>query len=536
MALAGELTKYIGNELAKTGGKELAKATASSTLSSLVPKVATDVATKTALGGIVPKVTANVGNKMLDEFGKPKVFYHGSPNANIDKLDLSKAGMNTQSGEKVLYFTDDFPTAEEFSYERLPSNSMFVNKRGAKGRVYEKNLALKNPIDLGNLNDEQIEYLFDYANHINKYDGKDKFIQRVKEDLLAGNDQSIKTRLDLDALKGSEYDGFIARMFPNQKGLENVREYGVFNPESVVDIDNEIPAEITKKVEKYLGKPQLSPEQIEFFKDSVIRDADGQLLPMYHGSNNTFNVFDINKSGKSNPMAQVGFWFTPNESGAKKFAESVWYGDDPEANVFKTYLNMKNPKIYEKIDNSSRISELENEIKILEAQKDEIMDNALSTPEGRVAWLKGTGRNEYSDISKQIRALEDEIQDLSYIDPYELFRGDIYAMEGKRMYDANIAGIGSGLENSLDTIPKFVNKLKSEGHDGIIIRGTSYDSDTLGGENDQYIVFDPEQIKNTDNMRPTKNKDIRYALLAALGLGSIIGPYMNSQKDIDNIK
>lgn len=88
MALAGELAKYIGNELVKTGGKELAKATASSTLSSLVPKVATDVATKTALGGIVPKVATDTASDGM------MTLYRGltqkyDPNYPVSKLDTS---------------------------------------------------------------------------------------------------------------------------------------------------------------------------------------------------------------------------------------------------------------------------------------------------------------------------------------------------------------------------------------------------------------------------------------------------------------
>lgn len=48
MALAGELAKYIGNEIVKVGGKDLATKTATSALSSLAPKVATKVGTEMA--------------------------------------------------------------------------------------------------------------------------------------------------------------------------------------------------------------------------------------------------------------------------------------------------------------------------------------------------------------------------------------------------------------------------------------------------------------------------------------------------------
>jgi len=258
-----------------------------------------------------------------------------------------------------------------------------------------------------------------------------------------------------------------------------------------------------------LSEIELSPQQQEFFKDSVIRDAEGNLMPMYHGTNNDFTVFDINKSGKSNTIAPVGFWFTPNEQGAKKFASSTWYGDNPEAKAMKVYLNIKNPKVYESVNNTSKINELTKEMELYKKQAEEALDKMVG--EGRYSELYKNKRNEYSVLSKKARDIENQIEDLAYEDAYEQFRSDVYAMEGKSPREANIAGMGSGLSNSLETIPKFVERLKSEGYDGIIIKGTRYDSDTLGGKNDQYIAFDPEQIKNVDNLNPTNNPDIRMS-------------------------
>lgn len=70
MALAGELAKYIGNEMIKTGGKELAKAGARSALSSIVPsvatKVGTDLATK-AGGSSLRKLLVNQSPSIAKE-------------------------------------------------------------------------------------------------------------------------------------------------------------------------------------------------------------------------------------------------------------------------------------------------------------------------------------------------------------------------------------------------------------------------------------------------------------------------------------
>ena len=46
-------------------------------------------------------------------------LYHGSPNTDIKEFDMKRAGQNTSSGEKLLFFTDSKQMADDFSYERL---------------------------------------------------------------------------------------------------------------------------------------------------------------------------------------------------------------------------------------------------------------------------------------------------------------------------------------------------------------------------------------------------------------------------------
>lgn len=246
----------------------------------------------------------------------------------------------------------------------------------------------------------------------------------------------------------------------------------------------------------------LSPAQEVFFKDSQVRDSSGNLLPVYHGTNSEFTVFDNSRTGQSNTIAPVGFWFTPNEKGAQSFANDVWYGDN-KPTVMKTYLNMKNPKVYTAVDNSAQIAQLEEEYRALRNKLEDMSRyDAFNSPE-----------------YKRYREVEKQLENLSFQDPYEQFRSDVFAIEGKSPREANIGGVGMGLENSLETVPKYVESLKNQGHDGIIIRGTNYDAGTLGKNNDQYVVFDSNQIKNVDNLNPTDNPDIRYYLDGGGGYG-----------------
>lgn len=76
---------------------------------------------------------------------------------------------------------------------------------------------------------------------------------------------------------------------------------------------------------------ELTEAQAEYFKDSKVRDKDGNLRAMYQGAQDEFTVFDRKKSKPSNLYGR-GFYFTDSESHA------ALYG-----NYRKFYLDIKNP-------------------------------------------------------------------------------------------------------------------------------------------------------------------------------------------------
>ena len=508
------------------------------------------------LGGTLADADMAVNNPryLTDENGNPMTLYHGSPNKNITSFDINQAGKNTSSGEHALYFTDSPQVADDFSYERLPSDSMFIENKGAKGRVYPVNLEMNNPLDLDNLTDAQIRELWEYASPLGQLDGQEKFIRNLTDWRdNAHNAQLTKGYLDLDKLRDSQYDGFMARMYPNQDN--QAREYAVFDNSKVKMLED-----VLANDDMAVNNPKLTPEQEAYFKDSVIRDENGNLIPMYHGTRGNFTVFGDNApSDTSNSHASVGNWFTPTKEGARNFAESIWYGDG-EPRVMETYLNVKNPKIYETVDNSKAVEALTKELRDMELNSSKLSDTELYSKniydasmaqrmleqEGRdttIKWLSGKGYgdekaakfvDEIADLNEQAlkeKSLQDRLSELKYSDAYQRFKTDIYKMDGQTAEDANVGGTGMAL-NDRGSIKKYVDKLKSEGYDGIIIKGTRYDADTMGGPNDQYVVFDSNQIKSTSNRRPTSNADIYRALLPFIGLGGLGGgAYMASQEN-----
>ena len=147
---------------------------------------------------------------------KTYALFHGSPQSNISEFDIEKAGTNTSTGEKFLFFTDSRQMADDFSYERLETSSMFFNRKGQKGRVYEVEVTMKHPLDMTNPTAKDTENLIKMSNG--------ELDKDMVERLSKGNNQLLKAYIDLDRISDYGYDGFIAKM--NNKGD---KEYAVIS-------------------------------------------------------------------------------------------------------------------------------------------------------------------------------------------------------------------------------------------------------------------------------------------------------------------
>ena len=115
-------------------------------------------------------------------------------------------------------------------------------------------------------------------------------------------------------------------------GTSNFRENSSTGSYSDVSSDNI--AQNDQKVNDNV-KYKLSPEQEAFFKDSKIRDEDGNLRTVYHGTGANFDTFDKDKAG--NGWLGKGFYFTPDKDVARDFGK----------NIKENYINVKNPFVVE---------------------------------------------------------------------------------------------------------------------------------------------------------------------------------------------
>lgn len=205
---------------------------------------------------------------------------------------------------------------------------------------------------------------------------------------------------------------------------------------------------------------ELSEQQQEYFKDSKVRDDEGRLLEVYHGSPNEFTIFDKNRIGTGITLTAssgAGFYFTDSLERANKYSKDNY--------KYNTYLNITNPLIVE--------NNLSNEAaQILTDFSQQVLDNHPEATE----WMFGN---------------------------YELFdKNDIGKRSGTAILSKVVGEYGK----------EFTEYLKLKGYDGIKSSVADYNN---YGEQYNYVAFESNQIKSVDNTNPTSNPDIRYSLTVA---------------------
>ena len=206
------------------------------------------------------------------EKGFKGTLYHGSPATDIEEFNLDLAGSNTSSGERLLFFTDSKQMAEDFSYERLEGSTGVTNARGKKGRVYEVEVEIKNPLDFRNLSDTDIDNILQLD--------MDGLLTKDMVKQLSSNHQLLKTSLDLRAerLKALGYDGLIAN---TGKAGHNSTEYAVVSSKQ---------AKITKSV-----TDTAFDTIVEVGKFNPYHDAKGRFTTAGTATSFTHRTKDPNK-------------------------------------------------------------------------------------------------------------------------------------------------------------------------------------------------------------------------------------------------
>ena len=199
----------------------------------------------------------------------------------------------------------------------------------------------------------------------------------------------------------------------------------------------------------------LTKEQQEYFKDSKVRDENGNLLVMYHGtSNGGFTVFDTYAYYSRFGLFGNGAYFTDNKDIAEQYTRK---GKGKNPQVYSSYLNITNP-----IDMDAKAN--------IEAWND-----ALQKTGEDFSLLDGEMTNE--------QAFKSMVEDLEYAEVY-----------------------------SYDAAEIVRNVFENMGYDGITHIGGGRVNRSDGTKHRVYIAFEQEQIKDITNINPTTNPDINLSL------------------------
>lgn len=214
----------------------------------------------------------------------------------------------------------------------------------------------------------------------------------------------------------------------------------------------------------------LTQQQQEYFKDSKVRDENGKLLPVYHGSPNEFFVFDRNRMGKGNDQFGAGFYFATDEEASRH------YGDK----VIKSYLNIQKPIVINRTEDGGDLFD----IHLTQKQAYEILKRHPKIYDAEESPL-GDLFDEYWEVGPKDYMIRQAAKNL---DSIGLMDSDYTAFR-----------------NYPNELHEAIREVL--GYDGVEVR--------FDNSNEKfYVAWFENQIKQTSNKNPTGSQDIRYSLSA----------------------
>ena len=232
---------------------------------------------------------------------------------------------------------------------------------------------------------------------------------------------------------------------------------------------------------------ELTAAQQDYFKDSKVRDAEGNLLVMYHQTDGAFTVFDTRHKG-----AGTGDDETPFGIFLKRTARDIGVRGK---NQMELYANIRNPlRVRDRAELVARLRELS----------------------GTYAELK----DQSGKIDKEYGAKFAEAKD-AFKNFLLQWRKENPDAPSRAAYDAE--GFDAAFDAEDNVVKEWTQKkdelalrakeaitdaLRKNGYDGVILES---DRGSWGRSTDAYIALDANQVKNVTNQNPTEDADIRYS-------------------------
>mgnify|MGYP000564982226 CR=1 FL=1 len=232
---------------------------------------------------------------------------------------------------------------------------------------------------------------------------------------------------------------------------------------------------------------ELTAAQQDYFKDSKVRDAEGNLLVMYHQTDGAFTVFDTRHKG-----AGTGDDETPFGIFLKRTARDIGVRGK---NQMELYANIRNPlRVRDRAELVARLRELSGTYAELKDQSGKI-DKKYGA---KFAEAKAAFKNFLLQWRKE--------------NPDAPSRAAYDAEGFDAAFDAedNVVKEWTQKKDELALRAKeaITDALRKNGYDGVILES---DRGSWGRSTDAYIALDANQVKNVTNQNPTGDPDIRYS-------------------------
>ena len=236
----------------------------------------------------------------------------------------------------------------------------------------------------------------------------------------------------------------------------------------------------------------LSAEQQKYFAESKVKDDNGNLQVVYHGTNNEFFTFDKDRVGQGTDQFGAGYYFTTSKDGAERYGNRVISG----------YLNITKPFDITMTRSGGGIDQFYSQpvtqsqaYKILKMHPD--LYSADDSPLGNYSeafWTEGATESVIREVASQMKE------------------------------------IGNFADNSMfGYYPNELNAAikKIMGYDGLRIN--------LGNGEKFYVAFEQNQIKDINNTAPTSSVDIRYSLSDTKGADRVMTELPNERITVKDV-
>ena len=383
---------------------------------------------------------------LLNKDGTPKVFYHGAKRT----AALPSSGRGSILRRKRIMPKDMPSEGNDNSLYAvyLRADKAFDTRDAEAKQIFEN---IRQEYGLGELQDTGLPDWtdgYDISDYLDEHPelGYDAIILDEGGDLVDGKPVS----------RGESIDGI--KRVPStpqiKSATDNIGTFDKGNRDILYELRDNQGRELTKA-------------QAEKFKDSQVRDKDGRLKTVYHGSSAVFNVFSTDFMSQHGSSEGQGFYFTDYKDMAEGYQKKG-------GQLLEGYLNITNPLSDSEVTLSA--PEVKRLLKALDPTGDDVILNYDSQ-----------GGMGYPSKAWYNRALTDTVNMI------------MSTSESDSEILAEIANAGAGSGNVMDAVRKVL------GYDGYIVEG-KYDNANV------YVAFGSDQFKSFDNKTPTSSPDIHLEL------------------------